>query len=336
MRTLPILRTLLLLLALPLPAPGASDQTVWNRLKQAAREVPRPAAAQPSGAAPGAAAAGSSQKASTAAASQGFTPTAETGTPQLTASLASAAGFLDVNGVRLGMKAGDALAVLHSHNGLLKITQETYTHELIPGQTLVSGIHAQVPLVAGQIFERFEIALSTQPSDSYVMAVAREVHYPPGKQPTYTSAIEGMRSKYGKENFVPRAAPTGPGFFWILDQQGHPVQGPELERIVTTCTSPFLVQEWQSAVHTVTLGYEEQKHSIGALRCSSYATVAVYFQGSLIPGQTTYLLDNLTVVASNGALYRSAVEATHAQYLSVQKKVDSDKMNKADRQKVDF
>lgn len=323
-----ISRFLLLFVILPFFVPSASAQSVWDKLRQAARTTPRPASPQGQPA--------TGQRPASAAANQGFTPTAETGTPELTSSLAASAGFLDVTGIRLGMKVKDAMVALKAHNSLLKVTPETYSHELIPNQTLVSGVHAKVPLVSGQVYEEYELAFTTQPSDAYVMAVSRSVHYPPGQQPSYTSAIESMRAKYGKENFVPRAAASGPAFFWVMDLQGHTIQSPDLQRIVEVCSSPFLAIDWQSAVHTVTLGYDERKLAIGGLRCSSYAIVGVYFQGSLIPGQTTYLLDNLTVVASNGALYRSAVEATHAQYLAAQKKVDADKMNKANKQGVDF
>lgn len=322
----PLTRLLLLAALLPSLAAAASAQSVWDKLKQATREVPRPAptSSQPA----------NGQRPGSAAASQGFTPTAETGTPELTASLAASAGFLDVTGIKLGMRVKDAMVALKAHNSLLTVKPETYSHELIPDQTLVSGVHAGIPVVGGQMYEKYEVAFSTQPSEGFVTAIERTVHYPPGQQPTYTSAIEGMRAKYGKENFVPRAAPTGPSFFWIMDLQGHLIQSPDLQRIVETCTSPFLAIEWQSAAHTVTLGYDERKLAIGAIRCSSYAIVSVYFQGSLIPGQSTYLLDNLTVVASNGALYRSAVEATHSQYLAAQKKVDADKMNKANQKEV--
>lgn len=162
------------------------------------------------------------------------------------------------------------------------------------------------------------------------------MHYPLGKQPAFTAAIEGKRAKYGKENFVPRANAADPSFYWIMDLQGHLISGPDMQSIAEICTSPFLTEEWSRASDTVGLGYDERKHSAGALRCSNYATVAVYFHGSLIPGQNDYLLDNLMVVASNGAPYRSATEATHAQYLTAQKNVDADKMNKAEKKGVEF
>lgn len=313
------------LLLIPSATPA---QSAWEKLKQAAKQTPQATknSGQPA----------SAQRQTSDPANQGFHETAETGTPQLTASLAASAGFIEVTGVKLGMRAKDVPSIIKAHNGALQITPETYVHQLIPGQTLTSGIHAKTPVVSGQIFEQYEVAFTTQPNDSFVMAVGHRVHYPRGQQPTYTSAIEGMRAKYGKENYVPRAFPAGASFFWVMDTQGHPVAGTDLQRIVETCTSPFLAEQWQSASDTVTKGYDERKLSIGALRCSSYATVGVYFQGSLIPGQTTYLLDDLLVVATNGALYRSAVETTHGQYLAAQKKVDDNKMKDAEKKGVAF
>lgn len=301
-----------------------------DKLKQAANQLPKTSTnkdqRQPA----------TGQKSSVSAAAQGFTPTPETGTPELTASLAASSGFLEVTGIKVGMSVKDAMTALKLHNSLLKVTPQTYVHQLIPSQTLVSGIDAAIPVVSGQIFESYKIAFSMQPSAGYVTAITRNVHYPPGQQPAFTAAIEGMRSKYGKENFVPRANAADPSFFWIMDLHGHLISGPDIQRIVEVCTSPFLTEKWERASDVVGLGYDERQHSVGALRCSDYATIAVYFQGSLIPGQTDYLLDNLMVVASNGALYRSATEATHAQYLAAQKSVDADKMNKAEKKGVDF
>jgi hypothetical protein len=326
----PISRVMLLFILLPLAIPAAPAQSVWDKLKQAANQLPKTTnnkdQAQPV----------AGQKPGTPAVNQGFTPTPETGTPELTASLAASSGFLEVTGIKVGMSVKDAMTALKAHNGLLKVTPQTYVHQLIPNQTLVSGVEATIPLAAGQISENYKLAFSTQPSAGFVTAITRNVHYPPGQQPAFAAAIEGMRSKYGKENFVPRANAADPSFYWIMDLQGHLISGPDLQRIAEICTSPFLTEEWERASDTVGLGYDERNHSIGALRCSNYATVAVYFQGSLIPGQTDYLLDNLMVVASNGALYRSATEATHAQYLAAQKNVDADKMSKAEKKGVDF
>lgn len=308
-------------------AESLAAQSAWDRLKQAAKQAEQRKNQTQSA---------THQGEGIGATDQAFHPSAETGTPELTASLAANAGFIDVTGIKLGMRVKDAVMALKSHSSLLKVTPNTYVHELIPNQTLVPGVDAAVPLVKDQIFEQYHIAFTMQPSDGYVMAVTHVVHYPPGQQPAYSSAIEGMRAKYGKENYVPRAAATGPSFFWVFDQQGKPVQGPDVQRIVEKCTNVFLTEDWERAVDAVTLGYNEQKMSMGPLRCSSYATVGVYFQGSLIPGQTNYLLDNLTVVASNGGLYRSAVEATHAQYLAAQRKKDNNTMNKAQKQGVQY
>ncbi|MDE1175708.1 MAG: hypothetical protein PW789_03795 [Edaphobacter sp.] len=331
-----ISRVILLFLLLPPTAPAMSAQSVWDKLKQAASQLPkettnksRPAAAQTDKAQPA-----KSQKPDAPAADRGFISTPETGTPELTASLAASSGFLEVTGIKVGMSVKDAVAALKAHNSLLKVTPQTYVHQLIPDQTLISGVKAEIPLVTGQIFESYEIAFSAQPSAGFVTAVTHNVHYPPGQQPAFTSAIEGMRAKYGKENLVPRANAADPSFFWIMDLHGNLISGPDLQRIVETCTSPFLSEEWERAADTVANGYDERKLSIGTLRCSNYATIGVFFQGSLIPGQKDYLLDNLMVVASNGALYRSATEATHAQYLAAQKQVDADKMNKAEKKGV--
>jgi hypothetical protein len=325
-----ISRMMLLFILLPLATPTAPAQSAWDKLKQAANQLPKssPTKDQTQSA--------NAQKPGTPAANQGFTPSIDTGTPELTASLAASSGFLEVTGIKVGMSVKDAMTALKAHNSLLKVTPQTYVHQLIPNQTLVSGVEAAIPLLTGQIFESYKLAFSTQPSAGFVTAVTRNVHYPPGQQPAFAKAIEGMRSKYGKENFVPRANAADPSFYWIMDLQGHLISGPDTQRIAEICTSTFLTEEWERASDTVGLGYDERKHSIGALRCSNYATVAVYFQGSLIPGQTDYLLDNLLVVASNGALYRSATEATHAQYLAAQKNVDADKMNKAEKKGVDF
>lgn len=53
-------------------------------------------------------------------------------------------------------------------------------------------------------------------------------------------------------------------------------------------------------------------------------------------GQLDNLVSNMIVVICNGGLYRSAAQATHAQYLAVQKQVDDKKMIDAQQKKVVF
>lgn len=69
------------------------------------------------------------------------------------------------------MSVKDAMTVLKAHHSLLKITPQTYVHQLIPNQTLVSGVEAAIPLVAGQIFKGYKLAFSMQPSAGFVTAV---------------------------------------------------------------------------------------------------------------------------------------------------------------------
>jgi len=149
---------MLLFILLSLAVPAASAQSVWKKLKEAANQVSKTSSNknQPQPA--------TSQKPGVPAANRGFTPTPDTGTPELTASLAASSGFLEVTGIKVGMSVKDAMIALKAHNSLLNVKPQTYVRQLIPKQTLVSGVEATIPLVAGEIFESYKRCLlhSTQ------------------------------------------------------------------------------------------------------------------------------------------------------------------------------
>lgn len=319
------LRGLVLAAGLAAIAGPADAQSIWDKMKAAARQKEQqkqraqPAAAQQ------------------AASPAGYTVQGPVGTPELTAQLASQAGFLDVTGIKLGMPAKEALQELKAHNAIFKVTPQTYVHQLLPDQTLVSGVEAEMPLVADEVFEKYNLAFTMAPNPAYVIAVGREVHYPHGKQPTVAAAVQGMHEKYGPESWAPRANPYSPSFIWVKDLEGNPVTGVDAQRVGEVCISPFRAYQWaHGAADAVTSGYKIETASFGPQECGKFAAVAVYMQGSVVQGQKDYLLDNLTVVAINYGMFKSATQATHAQYLAVQNGRETKEMNKANAQKVAY
>lgn len=303
-------------------------QSIWDKMKQAAQKADqqKKAQQQPTAAQPAA-----------ASRPNGYTVQGPMGTPELTAQLASQAGFLDVTGIKLGMPAREALQVLKAHNPLFKVTPQTYVHQLIPNQTLVSGIEAEIPVVADEVYEKYNIAFTMAPSAAYVLAVGREVHYPRGKQPTVAAAMQGMREKYGPESFAPRANPDSPSFMWVKDLQGNTITGSDAARFSEACISPFHAYRWtHGAADAVTTGYKIETASFGPQECGKFAAVAVYMQGETVQGQRDYLLNNLTVVAINYGMFKSATQATHEQYLAVQNGQEKKQMDKANQQKVAY
>lgn len=305
----------------------AEGQNVWDKMKAAAKAADQQKKAQQALAA----------QTTAAAKPNGYTVQGPVGTPELTTQIAGQAGFFDVTGIRLGMPAKDAVQVLKAHSAVFKVTPQTYSHQLIPGQTLLSGVETDMPLVATQVYEKYAVAFTMAPNAAYVVGVGRTVHYPRGKQPTVAVAVAGMREKYGQESFVPRANPDSPSFMWVKDLNGNAVTGVEAQRAAEACTSPFLGQQLaEGAAKVVTLGYAVSSAPFGPLECGKYATVAVYMSGESVAGQRDYLLNNLTVVAVNGGLYKSATQVTHEQYLTAQKSVDKNTMDKANGQKVTY
>lgn len=264
-------------------------------------------------------------------------PPGPPGSPELTAQIAADAGFQEVTGIKLGMTVKEAMTALRAHNDLLIVAPQTYTNQLIPNQTLVSGVHATVPLVAGEIFENYDIAFTMPPGTAYVTAVGRTINYPRGRQPSLQTAIDGMREKYGHETFVPRMNPDDPAFIWVMDLKGNRIEGSEGQRVAESCTSAFRAEiQSNQANEIVGGGYEITKNTFGALDCGAYATTAVYFQSNKVQGQSDNLVSNMLVLISNGGLFCSAAQATHAQYLAVQKQQDDQQMTNAQKQKVSF
>lgn len=310
----------------------AQSQSVWDKMKQAAKlsEQQKQAQQNRSNAAPAASAPAQSKP-------NGYTVQGPMGTPELTAQLAGQAGFFDVTGIKLGMPAREALQVLKAHNTIFKVTPQTYTHQLIPNQTLVSGISAEMPLVASEIYEKYSVAFTMAPNAAYVVAVGRELNYPQGKQPSVEAAMQGMREKYGPESFAPRANADSPSFIWVKDLSGNPITGVDAQRVAEVCVGPFKAIQWsQGAPDAVTNGYAIASASFGPQECGKYAAVGVYMLGDSVQGQRDHLLRHMTVVAVNGGLYKSATQATHAQYLAVQNGVDKNVIDKANQQKVTY
>ena len=159
------------------------------------------------------------------------------GTVEGTNALAATAGFIDIVGIKLGMPAEEAMALLRKNNPGAKITLErTADYQSAwyrleredPKRKWVYGIDVTPAATAG---DNFIVGLSLPPSKQVVQTISRIVLF---KDPVaLENIVSGLRQKYGQESYGLDHQNGGMNFFdvlsekhllWVFDPQGHQVK----------------------------------------------------------------------------------------------------------------
>ena len=170
------------------------------------------------------------------------------GTPQGTNALAASAGFVDILGIKLGMPAEQALALLKSSYPASKITlQRTGDYEAAwhtveqqnPRHQWVFQIDVVPTDVSG---DTIAVALSLPPSKQVVTSVSRSIFF---KEPVAVeNIVAGLRKKYGKESYGVDYSMGGligifdgssKQFLWVYDLQGNQVKPDAVTARATNC-----------------------------------------------------------------------------------------------------
>jgi len=249
------------------------------------------------------------------------------GTTKGTARIAGTAGFIDIVGIKLGMKEKDAGPALKNHNSELTLAPlRLLTYTALPQVSMTPVIVADMKPKSNQQYERFSIELTYSPNDAYVWSVSREFNFAPKEAPTAENMEASFRKKYGPENH----RPADRQLVWIFDTQGRLVPEQQAKTVYSQCAGSL----WNSALMISAGGnrpnpnnqlsnsfYDQQlrggyyfgnygrDHSKGL--CHSHSIVHMGMWEISAAGQARNLVGRFFVRVSNRQLEASGVQAAH-------------------------
>ena len=273
-------------------------------------------------------------------------------TPQATAAIAKNVGKHDVLGIKLGMPAKEAVAVLQARGMQLK--PETIKYDVLQAP-LTYGLYAvnQVLVRNSGVppgAEKIYLTLTMPPNEPVVSKINRFIMFTKETAPAQQALIGDLVKKYGPVSFAtPPTHLNAPGvqdLYWVDDAQGNRLndqtnrEGNESE-LLNQCrgkatfrsaaqegsVTPAGGHEIQTDPGTVKHGLEEGYAALVGNyygeQCATHNIIhaRLYSAGSLgisAPG----IVGALTVVIGNGPLHRSATEASHTYLMEAAKRRD--------------
>ena len=262
-------------------------------------------------------------------------------TPEATAAIAKKVGKHDVLGIKLGMPAREAAAVLQARGMQLK--PETIKYDVLPAP-LTYGFYAvnQVLVRNSGVppgAEKIYLTLTMPPNEPVVTKINRFIMFTKETAPAQQALVGDLVKKYGPVSFAtPPTSLYAPGvqdLYWVDDAQGKRLndqtnrEGNESE-LLNQCrgkatfrsaaqegsVTPGGGHEIQTDPGTVKHGLEEGYAALVGNyygeQCATHNIIhaRLYSAGSIgisAPG----VVGALTVVIGNGPLHRSATEASH-------------------------
>lgn len=240
-------------------------------------------------------------------------PSAEFGTPEATAKIASKAGFLDVVGIKLGMPLKDALEVVKARNPNIKMQPgTTLEFEALPGVVMTPVLTGQSKS-SDQSLEGIGLLLTYAPNDAFVYGVWRDFWF--NKQesrPPVDTILAGLRKKYGPES----VRNENTLLLWLFDAQKQQVMGAEALDIWKKCANHWMtgaVYDQGNILRQVTRGYytvNDGRDYHGGV-CHGHSLVQAVYSADRPQGASQPLIMNVKVQASNRQLEASGVTATN-------------------------
>lgn len=136
---------------------------------------------------------------------------------------AAAGSFLDIVGIKLGMTPGQAVAAIKAYNPNLKynlinsrLERPSSPNGFVRVPRFIRAISANYPNHTVGQAETIIIAFTTPPNPPVVEEVERVLYFKVGEPLVSTTVMDGLRKKYGQENF---GSPGGPR--WVYDANGR-------------------------------------------------------------------------------------------------------------------
>lgn len=270
---------------------------------------------------------------------------ADFGTPEATAKIASKAGFVDVVGVKLGMSLKAAVDALKARNA--NITMEPLampSYEALPGVVMTPLLNSKKNTSTPSNEEKeFVGLLVTQvPSEPFVWGMWREVSYEKEEdRPTIETIMAGLRKKYGQES----VKDVSNRLIWMYDAQGQQVPAAKANEVMNKCTSawtlsstmPLSQMQWGYFNRQIVGGYFHGSYGKDHMNglCQSYAHVVAEYMAQTPMGKTSPpLVGNVKVVAMNRQLEASGVTASHALLIREATKLAEQRKGEASKREV--
>ena len=262
-------------------------------------------------------------------------------TPEATAAIAKRVGKYDVLGIKLGMPAKEAAAILKARG--LQFKPETVKYDVLP-DPLIYGVYAINEVLVRKSgvqpgAEKLYLTLTMPPNPQVVTKINRFIMFTKETAPAQQALVGDLVKKYGPVSFAtPPTSLYAPGvqdLYWVDDAQGKRLndqtnrEGNESE-LLNQCrgkatfrsaaqegsVTPGGGHEIQTDPGTVKHGLEEGYAALVGNyygeQCATHNIIhaRLYSAGSLgisAPG----VVGALTVVIGNGPLHRSATDASH-------------------------
>lgn len=257
------------------------------------------------------------------AASETPLQSADFGTPEATAKIATRAGFIDVVGIKLGTPLKAVLDALKAHNPNLTMEPLTMpSYEALPGVVMTPLLSSKKNTNTSSNEEKEYVGLlvTEAPTEPFVWGMWREVSYEKEEnRPTIETITAGLRKKYGQES----VKDVSNRLIWMYDAQGQQVPMAKANEVMAKCASAWTVSltmpisqlQWGYFNRQIVGGYFHGSYGKDHLNglCQSYAHVVAEYMAQAPMGKTSPpLVANVKVVAMNRQLEVSGVTASHA------------------------
>ena len=239
-------------------------------------------------------------------------PSADFGTPEATAKIASNAGFLDVVGIKLGMPLKAALDAVKAHSASIKLEPKSKLEfEALPGVVMTPVLAGQNKTSDGRS-EYIGLLVTYAPNEAFVYGVWRDFWFGNQKnQPPVDTILTGMRKKYGPESVKEDAL-----LLWVFDAQKQQVMGARAKEIWGKCANHWMTgaeYDQGNILRQVTRGYyvvNDGRDYHGGI-CHSHSLVQARYLADTPPGASQPLIMSVKVRATNHQLEASGVTATN-------------------------
>ncbi|HEY4276180.1 MAG TPA: hypothetical protein VGM68_11880 [Rhizomicrobium sp.] len=275
------------------------------------------------------------------------------GTASATAQIASKIPPVDVVGIRLGMSANEAMAVLKAENPGYKIeVAPPLTFTALPNVPLNTGVLARAgtyqPNYPSGIStgEGILYALTAAPSAPVVWMVRRELEYQQANvRPATSNIFAAIKQKYGPESYVFDSGNSS-DHAWYFDLQGKliPNVNGNRQNQFNACEGGFggpQVSVNANAVQNIPSSLQQRLDkgfqtvwNNGSGPWSNYCAQLGSMVRVRLEDQEPGRLRHVVVEAWNLRLMWSSVEATRTMLLQGQSKAEESQINQARQRPV--
>lgn len=323
-------QVLVLMIAGGMFAPVLSAQSVWQKMKQAAKQAEQNAQAQQH----------KTQTATTNSASSGQAATPVQAAMQVSSSVADPSSpvlqavdrKLEVGGVWLGMPADAAQAAILKRNPKLAANPHRFGFAETPNTSYTDQVvfSEHVPDYSSTV-ETMGLGFTLQPMPLQVAYITRHTQYSETQAPTIANTVEALRAKYGPESVILPKDPTSTTtYIWFFDGSGKQIKPTDRFGSIAACG--------QSSPSTVLSMLKQNEPSTVDQYCSNLTVLAAALEEwtprrTLHNGQTMPpgVLFQMSVTATSNPLLQKSTADTRNMLTAARKGEQQQKKSSANK-----